>query len=93
MVGPRVSLHVDAVTDRRWVAGLELLESGEATVGLVELALSSDPVTERTRRRLCGVSLPARPTQGDGSAPERLGGVATTALTRTRELIRECEQG
>lgn len=88
MVGPRVALHVDGVTDRRWVAGLDLLESGEATIGLAELALSCDAATERTRRRLhVEFPCPLDPLRGDGPTPDRLGGVATNALTRARELI------
>ena len=35
---------------------------------------------------------PLDPLRGDGSAPERLGGVATTALTRARELIRSASK-
>ncbi|HEX3929827.1 MAG TPA: hypothetical protein VHW64_03935 [Nocardioides sp.] len=70
------------------MAALDLLESGEAIVGLAELALCCDPATERTRRRLhVEFSCPFDPLRGDGPTPDRLGGVATTALTRARELI------
>ena len=76
MVGPRVSLHVDAATGTRWSVALELLESGESPIGLGHLDLSADPATDRAGRRL-HVEFPclADPLRGDAPAPDRLGAV------------------
>jgi hypothetical protein len=52
MVGPRASLHVEAVTDSRWTVASDLLESGDTWIGLADLVLSSDPATDHVRRRL-----------------------------------------
>ncbi|WP_344776675.1 hypothetical protein [Nocardioides panacisoli] len=81
-------MQVNDVTDSRWPAALDLLDSGETWIGLGDLVLCCDLATERTRGRL-HVEFPCRfdPLRGDGPAPDRLGHVATAGLARARELI------
>ena len=67
---------------------MDLLESGETWIGLGDLVLSCDPARDRYRRRLhVEFPCPVDPLRGDGPAPDRLGDVATSGLTRARDLI------
>jgi hypothetical protein len=88
MVRPRASMHVEAVTDSRWAVALDLLESGETSIGLADLVLSSDPATDQVGRRLhVEFPCPVDPLQAGGPPSARLGDVADAALTRARGLI------
>jgi len=81
-------MHLETVNDQRWVAALELLESGEAVIGLGDLVLSCDLATDRVGRRLhIEFPCPSDPLQAGAPPSIRLGGVANSELSRARALI------
>jgi hypothetical protein len=89
-VGPRVALQIESVGGPRRDAALDVLETGQAAIGLPGLALSCDPATAHVGRRLPSSSL-ATPIQwgGGGHARERLAELASRELDRARSVVEE----
>jgi hypothetical protein len=69
---------------------VDVLESGEASVGLAELVFACDPSTQREGRRL-HVEFPCRsdPLGAGGSARERLGALGEHELARARKVVQD----
>jgi len=78
-------MHLEAVSDPRWAAALDLLESGEAAIGLSDLTLSCDPATDRIDHRL-QVEFPCLVDPVSGGAPpsSHFAEVARSSLGRAR---------
>lgn len=90
MVSSRAAMQVDSIGGPRWAAAMDLLESGEAAVGLAELVFASDPATEREGRRL-HVEFPclSDPLGPGGAARERLSAVGEHELVRARKVVQD----
>jgi hypothetical protein len=83
-------MQVDSVGGPRWAAAMDVLKSGEASVGLAELVFASDPATEREGRRL-HVEFLCRsdPLGAGGSARERLSAMGEHELVRARKVVQD----
>lgn len=88
MASSRVAFQVSEPTGARWEAALDLLEAGEASIGLRELTLNCDPATDRADRRLhIEFPCPFEPLSGRGPARDQLAQPAERSLREARELI------
>ena len=89
-VGPRVALQIESVGGPRRDAALDVLETGQAAIGLAGLALSCDPATAHVGRRLhVEFSCYADPVGVGGPARERLAELASRELDRARSVVEE----
>ena len=88
MVSPRAALSVESPAGSRWDLALDLLERGEAAVGLGNLLLRSGPATPKAGRRLhVEFACPSDPALSMESRREQLHALGTRDLEDARRLI------
>lgn len=94
MVGPRTALRVEGPDGPRWDLALDLLESGEAAVGLQDLTLRTDPAPPTQGRRLhIEFPCPSDPALSVEARREQLHAIGNHDLEAARDLIQSvCEK-